>query len=535
MFLRQSTTQTIRFGPFLDNTDGFTAEPGLTIAQSDMQLSKDGGAFAQKNAAGNATHDTDGWYSTSLNTTDTNTVGELYLQVAVTGALPVWVRWQIVEEAVYDSMYASGATGPLQPTVAGRTLDVAADGAIEVVEQVENVQVNGPGSISSLTFQANSITNGAFADNAIGVNEIADNTITNAKIANGAIGTAEFQVGAIDASVLADNAITNAKIDAGAITSSEAPNLDAAVSTRATPAQVNTECDTALSDIHLDHLFAVDYDPAAIPGNAGAWANELTEDDGGGNLRYTAKALEHTASSGGNFVTGTWVFSTNTAATDPGAGWIKVNNTNYSSVTEVYVNQITSTLFNAAEFIEALKSGDSITISQENDGANYMRLDVTGTPTDNGGWYTISVTADEVGSAIGNGQTVKVTFGYAGSAGLSQQDVRDAMKLAASAGAPATDSIDDKIDARATPAQVNDEMVDVMDTDTITLPGQTAPPGAPTHRQAIAWLYKVFRNRKQQTASEWRLMADNETTVDAKATVSDDGTTATKQEIVSGP
>ena len=29
-------------------------------------------------------------------------------------------------------------------------------------------------------------------------------------------------------------------------------------------------------------------------------------------------------------------------------------------------------------------------------------------------------------------------------------------------------------------------------------------------------------------------MADNETTVDAKATVSDDGTTAIKQEVISG-
>ena len=47
MYLRQSTTQTIRFGPFLDSTDGITAETALTIAQADMQLSLDGAAFAQ--------------------------------------------------------------------------------------------------------------------------------------------------------------------------------------------------------------------------------------------------------------------------------------------------------------------------------------------------------------------------------------------------------------------------------------------------------------------------------------------------------
>ena len=111
MFLKQSTSQVVRFGPFLDSSDGVSAETGLTIAQADMQLSKDGGAFAQKNASGNATHDTDGWYSTTLNATDTNTVGELVLQVVVAGALPVWLRWYVVEESIYDSLFGASADG----------------------------------------------------------------------------------------------------------------------------------------------------------------------------------------------------------------------------------------------------------------------------------------------------------------------------------------------------------------------------------------------------------------------------------------
>jgi len=106
MFLRQSTSQIIRFGPFLDSTDGVTPEAGLTIAQADMQLSKDGGAFAQKNAAGNATHDVDGWYSTTLNTTDTATAGELKIQVNVAGALPVWEKWFVLTATAYDALQA---------------------------------------------------------------------------------------------------------------------------------------------------------------------------------------------------------------------------------------------------------------------------------------------------------------------------------------------------------------------------------------------------------------------------------------------
>lgn len=143
MFLRQSTSQDIRFGPFVDSTDGVTAETALTIAQADMQLSKDGAAFAQKNTTGNATHDADGWYVTTLDTTDTGTVGELYMQVNVSGALPVWVRYWVIEETIYDSLYGASAGGYLAPTTAGRTLDVTTTGEAGI--DLANVNIaDGP-------------------------------------------------------------------------------------------------------------------------------------------------------------------------------------------------------------------------------------------------------------------------------------------------------------------------------------------------------------------------------------------------------
>jgi len=84
-------------------------------------------------------------------------------------------------------------------------------------------------------------------------------------------------------------------------------------------------------------------------------------------------------------------------------------------------------------------------------------------------------------------------------------------------------------------ADVNAEVSDVFKVDTVTLPGQGAPPLTPTMEGIFGWLYKTFRNRKSQTATDWSLFADDESTVDSKATVSDNGTTAIKQEIVSGP
>lgn len=45
-YLKQSTAATIKVGPFLDSTDGDTAETGLTISQADVRLSKNGGNMA---------------------------------------------------------------------------------------------------------------------------------------------------------------------------------------------------------------------------------------------------------------------------------------------------------------------------------------------------------------------------------------------------------------------------------------------------------------------------------------------------------
>ena len=63
--------------------------------------------------------------------------------------------------------------------------------------------------------------------------------------------------------------------------------------------KINTEADTALTDIFLDRLFAADYDPASKPGVATALLNELIEDDGGVS-RYTENALENAPSGTGS-------------------------------------------------------------------------------------------------------------------------------------------------------------------------------------------------------------------------------------------
>ena len=84
-------------------------------------------------------------------------------------------------------------------------------------------------------------------------------------------------------------------------------------------------------------------------------------------------------------------------------------------------------------------------------------------------------------------------------------------------------------------AEVNAEALDVLNTDTHAEPGQELPASTTTLADKINYLYKAWRNKSTQTATTYSLYDDAGSTVDQKATVSDDATTATKGEVATGP
>lgn len=135
--LKQSTAATIKFGPFVDDTDGKTAETGLTIAQADIRLSKNGGDFAQTNNSAGATHDENGYYDIPLDTTDTNTLGRLRVSVSKSGALPVWQDFMVVTANVYDTLCS---TVSLNVNVASLSNDAitAASLKADAVTEIQN-------------------------------------------------------------------------------------------------------------------------------------------------------------------------------------------------------------------------------------------------------------------------------------------------------------------------------------------------------------------------------------------------------------
>ena len=66
-------------------------------------------------------------------------------------------------------------------------------------------------------------------------------------------------------------------------------------------------------------------------------------------------------------------------------------------------------------------------------------------------------------------------------------------------------------------------------------PGQGIPPATTTLANKLAYVYKAFRNQVTQTSSTYSLYNDAASVVDQKATVSDNGTTFTRTNVVSGP
>lgn len=212
-WLKQSTSVDVGIGPFLDDTDGKTAETALTITQPDIRLKKNGGAWAQKNAAQTLSHEEAGWYEVTLDATDTNTLGTLVVAIHESGALPVWREFMVVPAQVWDSYLGADAL------------------------QVHAV-------------------------------EITAGLINAAAIADGAIDAATFAAGAINAAAIAADAITDAKVAAdvtiasvtgavGSVTGNVGGNVTGSVGSLATQAK---------ADVNAEVVDALNVDTYAEPG-----------------------------------------------------------------------------------------------------------------------------------------------------------------------------------------------------------------------------------------------------------------------------
>ena len=462
-YLKQSTAAQLRIlGPFVDDTDFKSLETGLTIANTDVKLMKNGAASVNKNAGG-GTHRINGDYSFTFDATDSNTVGELRVSIAVAGALVVVAKFWVLEEAIYDALFGAAAAG----FDANGRVDVgswlgtaAATPSVAGVPEVDLTHLGGT------------------AQSATDLKDFADEGYDPA-------------TNKVQGVVLADTVTTLTNKTGFSLA---ATGLDAIVSTATGMIEIakaiwDRVISKANHDISQSAGKLVRQTEASFVVAAGMAQ--------AGTVNTITLAASESASNG-IFDGDRCVITDGTGKGEHGLATTYDGTTKILTMSQNWI--ITPDATSEYELVPA-----------DVDVETWQHVTVTNSPTTN----LPEVDAKSISDSTAAADAVTEARLAELDAGNLPADIAALNDLSA--------------------AQVNAEMVNVMDVDTVTLPGQEAPPLTPTRTEMMAWEYKVFRNEKDQSATLWQLKADDGTTVDAKATVSDAAGVATKEEIVSGP
>ena len=83
----------------------------------------------------------------------------------------------------------------------------------------------------------------------------------------------------------------------------------------------------------------------------------------------------------------------NTAAADPGAGKLRLNNAAPGSVTAIYLSSSNQNGVDISAALKLLATGDRLIIQDADNSANAIRFTIPATlPVDHTGWWTVAVT-----------------------------------------------------------------------------------------------------------------------------------------------
>jgi prepilin-type N-terminal cleavage/methylation domain-containing protein len=146
-----------------------------------------------------------GLYNLSLNSSVTDTVGQVVIYTSATGAETYRGLYDVVANLEADTYTALG-----NGTVVAGNLTTMSTTAAAM-----------PWSSATRTLSSGAITTGSFASGAINAAAIADDAIDAGAIAADAIGASEIATDAITPAEIQDGAITAVKIATGALTSAK--------------------------------------------------------------------------------------------------------------------------------------------------------------------------------------------------------------------------------------------------------------------------------------------------------------------------
>ena len=114
-----------------------------------------------------------------------------------------------------------------------------------------------------------------------------------------------------------------------------------------------------------------------------------------------------------------WRFQTSTVAADPTSGRFRYDNSTLASVTNIYFDDFSLSGFDVGAVFNQLSVGSIIYIQQNSTQGNAVLFEVSGSPVDNGGWWTVPVTVTDSGTLHSNNSVCSVIFvaGGGGSGG----------------------------------------------------------------------------------------------------------------------
>jgi len=131
-------------------------------------------------------------------------------------------------------------------------------------------------------------------------------------------------------------------------------------------------------------------------------ADQVLVTDGAGVLSYKDQAIA------GGLLSGQYRFATSTVAADPGSGLFRYNNATPASVTQIFIDDVTSNGVDISNILSLITTGDRLYIQSEADSAAFIVFNVTAPITDNTGWFTIDGTVEASGTL--HGSNVRTLF-----------------------------------------------------------------------------------------------------------------------------
>ena len=327
MSMRKNVASQVIGAQMVSATDGSAFTGSVTVA-----VTGDAGTQATGSVgSGACTHEGNGYHTYAPAQAETN-YNLIAFTFTGTGAVPVTVQVLTTSLNPHDTVRAgltalpnaaADAAGGLPISDAGGldldtqigtdidailvdTAEIGAAGAGLTNINLPNQTMDIVGSITgNLSGSVGSVTAGVtLANDAITAAKFDESTaFPLASVDSGATQIARVGADGDTLETLSDqidDLPTNAELATSQAAADDATLAAIAALNNLSAAQVNTEVDTALSDIHLDHLLAVPYDANAKPGSAESLFNSILEsDDASPELaRFTAGALEEAPTGG---------------------------------------------------------------------------------------------------------------------------------------------------------------------------------------------------------------------------------------------